>query len=541
MSTRRYGAPPLKHIHVTNRAQTHFAAAIEPMDYVLEQHNLVTVQFLVLLAIHGKRSPYGAGVWSQVRYALTTCVELGLHRARTKHSPGSNTRELEMRRRVFWACYCQDRTISILLGRTFGIADRDIDVELPSASAEFWDLTAPGAPPRDDPDGQAWSNVLPFIHIIKLRQLQSKIHRTVFRVDKDILSPSHQRTKLDHKISTLTTELEAWASAAPNPPNPNPLAQADGPDGAQHHHDFFALQHHKTILTLYTPLLPTLPPSSPHLAACARAASRACTAYKRLHQRKTLSYTAGALHSCFVAGLALVYCLWRDRALFSYQALEAARACSLCLTVFAERWPAGGAVVGYRDVFDALSAALFRAIVCPTGLGRTSGGAGAADGEGAVAEDRGRRGRLRITVRARSPASAAGGRARGGFVEVIGENAGDGGSGGGTAEREGGVQAEGGVMPLDAMVRGAVKEAFMVVDEEAPGGWQGWRMFSEMVQQGDALLAAADQGPTLQEAPLHAVDDGADMDWDAADDGQPDGSGYVALCYSDTRNGAHVV
>lgn len=96
-------------------------------------------------------------------------------------------------------------------------------------------------------------------------------------------------------------------------------------------------------------------------------------------------------------------------------------------------------------------------------------------------------------------------------------------------------------MPLDAMVRGAVKEAFMVVDEEAPGGWQGWRMFSEMVQQGDALLAAADQGPTLQEAPLHAVDDGADMDWDAADDGQPDGSGYVALCYSDTRNGAHVV
>lgn len=34
---------------------------------------------------------------------------------------------------------------------------------------------------------------------------------------------------------------------------------------------------------------------------------------------------------------------------------------------------------------------------------------------------------------------------------------------------------------MSSLVTDAVKEAFMEVDEEAPGGWQGWRMWNEMV------------------------------------------------------------
>jgi hypothetical protein len=100
------------------------------MDSIMEQHNSSTVQFLTLLAIYGQRSPYGAGVWSQVRYAITLCVELGMHRKPTSHSPTRDPRDLEIRRRVFWSCYCLDRLTSILLGRTFAISDRDINVEV---------------------------------------------------------------------------------------------------------------------------------------------------------------------------------------------------------------------------------------------------------------------------------------------------------------------------------------------------------------------------------------------------------------------------
>jgi hypothetical protein len=38
--------------------------------------------------------------------------------------------ETEMRKRVFWSCYCLDRQVSIILGRPFAISDRDIDVEV---------------------------------------------------------------------------------------------------------------------------------------------------------------------------------------------------------------------------------------------------------------------------------------------------------------------------------------------------------------------------------------------------------------------------
>jgi hypothetical protein len=110
--------------------EKHLLAAIEPMDYILEQHNLGTVQFLLLLALHGQRSPYGAGAWSQVRFALSLAIELGLHRKRPSSSSPQKARDTEIRRRVFWSCYCLDRGTSVVLGRTFAIADRDINVEV---------------------------------------------------------------------------------------------------------------------------------------------------------------------------------------------------------------------------------------------------------------------------------------------------------------------------------------------------------------------------------------------------------------------------
>ena len=222
--------------------QRHFVAAVEPMDYILEQHNLATVQFLVLLAIHGQRSPYGAGAWSQVRYAITLCIELGLHRKRTDNSPAHNARDLEIRRRVFWACYCLDRTISLLLGRTFAIADRDINVELPHSSPEYWELTSTGSPPED---GQGWSNALPFIHIIKLRKIQSKIHRTVFRVDKDVFTTDpEERARLDGKIDAIRADLDEWLRTTPSPPrDSSSVTWMYDPEGSYHHNsrDFFLL------------------------------------------------------------------------------------------------------------------------------------------------------------------------------------------------------------------------------------------------------------------------------------------------------------
>jgi hypothetical protein len=158
-----------------------------------------------------------------------------------------------------------------------------------------------------------------------------------------------------------------------------------------------------------------------------------------------------SLHSCFVAGLTLVYCIWRDRSLFSYDMLEATRDCSQSLTIFGEKWPGA---VKYRDIFDALSGNLLKAIVNP------------------------------------SPSSAPAGNSRRRHVNaeaaqfVSGQAA--------NAQQAPYAQTSTSIdqtadISMGHMVSDAVKEAFMEVDDEAPGGWQGWRMWNEMVKD-DATL-----------------------------------------------------
>lgn len=121
---------------IANIYKAQLTAATEPMEHILKQHDLATVQYLILLGVHGQRSPYGAGAWAQIRYATCICIEMGLHRRRTQSGTPAQHRDAEIRRRAFWACYCLDRVTSIVLGRAFAIADRDINVEVRSFTVE---------------------------------------------------------------------------------------------------------------------------------------------------------------------------------------------------------------------------------------------------------------------------------------------------------------------------------------------------------------------------------------------------------------------
>ncbi|KAH7131796.1 fungal-specific transcription factor domain-containing protein [Dendryphion nanum] len=450
--------------------EAHFAAAIEPMDFVMEQHNSSTVQFLTLLAIYGQRSPYGAGVWSQVRYAITLCVELGMHRKPSVHSPPRDPRDLEIRRRIFWSCYCLDRVTSILLGRTFAISDRDINVGLPSPDPVYWDLTSIHAPPPSTPP---WSPIQPFIHIVKLRQLQSRIQRTVFRVDCEHTPPS----QFDPKLAQIRGELDAWMASVPSPPptpnNPGEPSWMYDPETSTQSStninlttdpsssSFFTLQYHKTILSLYTLHLPTLAPSSPRFQSCASSSATICTTYKRLHQQKILSFTIIGLHSCFVAGLTLIYCLWRDRALFSFSYLEATRACSQCLTVFGEKWPGA---VKYGEIFEALSGSVLRAVMeappqqSPSHIGSKA---------------RTQKLELNLDIfssRKRKQSTAA----HNPLATPVSPST--------ATHQQGPALATATMADSTDPLLHAVKDVFMEVDEDLPGGLQGWRVFNEMVQ-----------------------------------------------------------
>lgn len=218
-----------------------------------------------------------------------------------------------MRRRVFWVAYCLDRLTSGVLGRPFAIDGRNIGAELPQSELALWDLTGRLLADKEIDTSSAlpWSNVLPFIHIVKLH----RIHRRVYRVDRH-LPDVGAYPKLDAKMAALQRELDEWRSTMPHPPSrrASQCAAAWMYDPESVHHDsrdFFEMQYHKSVLLLYTVLFPTLDPTDPRFSTTATSAAAVCTAYKRLEQHRTLSYTMLALHSCFVAGLTLVYCSWR--------------------------------------------------------------------------------------------------------------------------------------------------------------------------------------------------------------------------------------
>jgi hypothetical protein len=149
-----------------------------------------------------------------------------------------------------------------------------------------------------------------------------------------------------------------------------------------------------------------------------------------------------------MAGLTLVYCIWRDRSLFSYDALEATRACSQILTIFGEKWPGA---IKYRDIFDALSGSLFKLTIAP----------------GPIITHAKDSLPLQLDVAVESPVNDR---------ALHNQKASD------TMQN---VKSS-----MSHMVTDAVKEAFMEVDEEAPGGWQGWRMWNDMVR--DKVASGSD-------------------------------------------------
>lgn len=96
------------------------------------------------------------------------------------------------------------------MGRTLN------QVQLPNTSPEFWTLTHQEA---YDPLKNQWSNVQPFVHIIKLDRIQSRIHKAVFRVDKDVLGGTpEERTKFDQKMVTIRKDLDDWIQSFPRTP-----------------------------------------------------------------------------------------------------------------------------------------------------------------------------------------------------------------------------------------------------------------------------------------------------------------------------------
>lgn len=119
--------------------------------------------------------------------------------------------DVEMRKRLFWSCYTMDRQISIPLGRPFSISDRDIDVAFPfDVDENCQDIPTleraaklgPSTPRIES------TSLTAFLHILRLRRIESSIQQSIYRVDERI-------EVTDTEIDQYLDQLENWKSMIP--------------------------------------------------------------------------------------------------------------------------------------------------------------------------------------------------------------------------------------------------------------------------------------------------------------------------------------
>lgn len=103
------------------------------------------------------------------------------------------------------------RQVSIPLGRPFSISDRDIDVQMPlDVDEAATDISLLEQASKKDP------NVVPtistslssFLHVLKLRRIESSIQQTVYRVD-------NTEGVCDTEIDRFIGELVRWRDLIP--------------------------------------------------------------------------------------------------------------------------------------------------------------------------------------------------------------------------------------------------------------------------------------------------------------------------------------
>jgi hypothetical protein len=122
------------------------------------------------------------------------------------------------------------------------------------------------------------------IYWIKLKQIESRIQRKIYRVDQIL-------PDLVRKIDPILQILDEWRQQMP------PMAEAEA--------DYPMIQYNKAIRLLLQPFLGVLNRGDHRIALCLQASGQICQIFRRLHSRNSYGHSFIALHSIFVAGMTM--------------------------------------------------------------------------------------------------------------------------------------------------------------------------------------------------------------------------------------------
>lgn len=237
------------------------------------------------------------------------------------------------------------RIVTVSLGRPLALFDDDIHVPLPSVLDDA---------SLDEPETLVYSprNMSPFLHHIRLRTIQAKIHQSMYTSRSTQSLPLRERQLIRRD---LYNQLQSWKEDIELLALPMGDASSQIPSVFFHVNWYHAL-YHSGCLMLFRPSA-TFPAMEgldddedidDVLLILWNSSRQVLANYFELLRVRHLNYSWSCLYMIFMAGLANVYCVGccaqrkrRGVAAFvpSYwDAISDSRDCSNLLTAFCERW-----------------------------------------------------------------------------------------------------------------------------------------------------------------------------------------------------------
>lgn len=308
-------------------AGNYYISAMQYSDRALYNVSLVTTQNHLLLAMYALFNPRSdTNIWFINYLLMASCIDLGLHRdvgPRQESLPKEAVLKEEMRKRVFWSCYCLDRNVGTALGRPLGIRNEACDVPLPSDFDD--DTTELGA---DMGERKSWSPISCSIHLSRLAIIITDMKLHLYRISQDpdrIPWPSNLHAWRDRTYK----DLNEWKAATSS------LSSGKA--------SFFAhleVSYHLAVMLLYRPS-PRFPKLSMETARiCSDSSIKVIEIFDSLQRLGKMQYSVLSVHSALLSGLTMLYsaqiCCRKDASEVIQRLPNNIRVCSSILSTMAE-------------------------------------------------------------------------------------------------------------------------------------------------------------------------------------------------------------
>lgn len=275
--------PHLSISEIGRIAHDFWISATELRVRVLFGYGIEKLQNILLLLQYTLLVPKAGNLWQLAGLAIRFATEMGLY-AEPNPSQDFDPLSLDLRRRIFWTCYCIDRILSTVMGRPIGIPDSWISAKCPSLVEDRL-VTVHGILPGP----QCYLKVAQ-IQQIRIYRLQSEIHQYLY-------APSNLKKLPQEDISTWTwqmyDQLRLWRSSFCLP---TPLITKEWTE----------LEFHIAVVLLFRPSPNRTKLSNEALHVAFHSAGEVMKLVKTMHRELSAVFSWLTVQNLFMCGLTFV-------------------------------------------------------------------------------------------------------------------------------------------------------------------------------------------------------------------------------------------